>query len=74
MLSCKSWNRKLSIGICVLMRYGAHFTYDDVIFNYYIDGRILMFISSDKEFGVFVDSRLWWFHEHYGLLFRKLEG
>ena len=40
------------------MRFGAHHTNDNVIFNYNIDGRILKFVSSHKNLGVLIESSL----------------
>ena len=52
------------------MRFGAHCTIDNVVFNYNIDGRFLEFVSSHKDLGVLVDSRLW-FHEHVRSVVQK---
>ena len=42
-LVAKSWNLKLNIDKCVVTRFGAHCTNDNVIFTYNTDGKILVF-------------------------------
>jgi len=55
-----SWNLKLNHDKCVVMRFSrGHYVYaDGHNASYYLDGTKLKFVSSSKDLGVFVDTKL----------------
>ena len=69
----KSWNLRLNIDKCVVMRFGACNAGNNLDCSYNLDGQLLKFVTSQRDFGVLVYSRLH-FHDHVCKVVRKARG
>ena len=68
----RSWNLRLNIDECVVMRFGA-FNANNLGCSYSIDGKLLKCVTSHRDLGVLVDSKLR-FHNHVYSVVRKARG
>ena len=69
----RSWDLRLNINKCVVMRFGAYNADNRLDFNYSIDGKLLEFVTSHRDLSVLVDSKLR-FHDHVRNVVRKVGG
>ena len=67
-----SWNLKLNLDKCKVMRFGVRGVEDDRI-CYRLEGQDLEYVESHRDLGVVVDAGLK-FHLHVGRVVRKASG
>ena len=68
----RSWNLKLNIHKCVVMRFGGSAGIR-LTGNYDVDGVPLTFVASHRGLGVLVDVKLK-FHDHVRVVVKKASG
>ena len=69
----RPWNLRLNISKCVVMRFGTCIAGNNLSCSYSIDGKVLDFVTSHRDLGVLVDSKLH-FHDHIRNVVRKAGG
>ena len=63
-------NSRLNIGKCVAIRFGACNAGHNLSCSYTIDSKVFGFVTSHRDLGVLVDSKLH-FHDHIHNVARK---
>ena len=69
----RSWNLRINIGKCVVMRFGTCNTGNNLTCGYSIDGKVLDFVTFHRDLCGLVDSKLC-FRDHIRNVIRKAGG
>ena len=69
----RSWNLRLNVDKCMVMRFGACNAGNNLGCSYSIDCKVLKFVTSHRDLGVLVDSKLR-VHDHVRNVLRKAGG